>query len=140
MPDLIATYPMALLALGILAFSLTLQSFISGFYKNCVKKQMSGYPVEGTHDDLVYRIVRTHMNGVENFSAFFALSILAMIAGVGVTLLTWLIVVTVALRMLYWLLYYARIGTDSGGIRSITHVVALVVNLVIGVLVLLALI
>ena len=140
MPDLIATYPMALLALGILAFSLTLQSFISGFYKNGVKKQMSGYPVEGTHDDLVYRIVRTHMNGVENFSAFFALSILAMIAGVGVTLLTWLIVVTVALRMLYWLLYYARIGTDSGGIRSITHVVALVVNLVIGVLVLLALI
>lgn len=140
MPDLIATYPMALLALGILAFSLTLQSFIAGFYKNGVKKQMSGYPVEGTHDDLVYRIVRTHMNGVENFSAFFALSILAMIAGVGVTLLTWLIVVTVALRMLYWLLYYARIGTDSGGIRSITHVVALVVNLVIGVLVLLALI
>ena len=140
MPDLIATYPMALLALGILAFSLTLQSFISGFYKNGVKKQMSGYPVEGTHDDLVYRIVRTHMNGVENFSAFFALSILVMIAGVGVTLLTWLIVVTVALRMLYWLLYYARIGTDSGGIRSITHVVALVVNLVIGVLVLLALI
>ena len=140
MPDLIATYPMALLALGILAFSLTLQSFISGFYKNGVKKQMSGYPVEGTHDDLVYRIVRTHMNEVENFSAFFALSILAMIAGVGVTLLTWLIVVTVALRMLYWLLYYARIGTDSGGIRSITHVVALVVNLVIGVLVLLALI
>ncbi|MGR3341824.1 MAG: MAPEG family protein [Paracoccaceae bacterium] len=140
MPDLIATYPMALLALGILAFSLTLQSFIAGFYKNGVKKQMSGYPVEGTHDDLVYRIVRTHMNGVENFSAFFALAILAMIAGVGVTLLTWLIVVTVALRMLYWLLYYARIGTDSGGIRSITHVVALVVNLVIGVLVLLALI
>ena len=140
MPDLIATYPMALLALGILAFSLTLQSFISRFYKNGVKKKMSGYPVEGTHDDLVYRIVRTHMNGVENFSAFFALSILAMIAGVGVTLLTWLIVVTVALRMLYWLLYYARIGTDSGGIRSITHVVALVVNLVIGVLVLLALI
>ena len=101
---------------------------------------MSGYPVEGTHDDLVYRIVRTHMNGVENFSAFFALSILAMIAGVGVTLLTWLIVFTVALRMLYWLLYYGRIGTDSGGIRSITHVVALVINLFIGVLVLLALI
>ena len=140
MPDLIATYPMALLALGILAFSLTLQSFIAGAYKNGIMKQMSGYPVEGTHDDLVYRIVRTHMNGVENFSAFFALSILAMIAGVGVSLLTWLIVVTVALRMLYWLLYYARIGADSGGIRSITHVVALVVNLVIGVLVLLALI
>ena len=135
----VATYPTALLALGILAFSLTLQSFISAAYKNGIKSQMSGYPVEGTHDDLVYRIVRTHMNGVENFSAFFALSILAMIASVSVQWLTWLIIGTVALRMLYWLLYYARIGGDSGGIRSITHVVALVVNLAIGVMVLLAL-
>ncbi|MGR3291892.1 MAG: MAPEG family protein, partial [Paracoccaceae bacterium] len=129
----------ALLALALLAFALTLQSFIAGAYKNGIMKQMSGYPVEGTHDDLVYRIVRTHMNGVENFSAFFALSVLGMIASVNVKWLTWLILATVALRLLYWLLYYARIGADSGGIRSITHVVALVVNLIIGVMVLLAL-
>ena len=140
MADLVATYPTALLALAILAFTLTLQSFIAGFYKNGVMKQASGMPVEGTQDDLVYRIVRTHMNGVENFSAFFALSILGMIAGANVKWLTWLILATVALRMLYWLLYYARIGTDSGGIRSITHVVALVVNLAIAVMVLLTLV
>lgn len=139
MPDLIATYPTALLALGFLAFTLTLQSFIAGAYKNGIMGQLSGMPVEGTHDDLVFRIVRTHMNGVENFSAFFALSILGMVAGANVKWLTWLILATVALRMLYWLLYYARIGGDSGGIRSITHVIALVVNLVMGVMVLLAL-
>ncbi len=140
MAELVATYQTALLALAILAFTLVLQSFISGGFKNGIKSQMSGYPVEGTHDDLVFRIVRTHMNGVENFSAFFALSILGMMAGANVTWLTWLIVATVALRILYWILYYARVGGDSGGIRSITHVIALVVNLVLGIMVLLALI
>lgn len=140
MTDLVATYPTALLALAFLAFTLTLQSFIAGAYKNGVMKQASGMPVEGTPDDLVFRIVRTHMNGVENFSAFFALSILGIIAGANVKWLTWLILATVALRMLYWLLYYARIGTDNGGIRSITHVLALVVNLAIGVMALFALV
>ncbi len=139
MAELVSTYQTALLALAFLAFTLTLQSFISGAYKNGIMGQGSGMPVEGTQDDLVYRVVRTHMNGVENFSAFFALSILGIIAGANVKWLTWLIVATVALRMLYWLLYYARIGGDNGGIRSITHVLALVVNLAIGVMVMLAL-
>lgn len=140
MQDLTATYPTALLALAVLAFILILQSFIAGFYKNGVKKQDSGMIVQGTMDDLVFRVVRTHMNGVENFSAFFAASLLAMIAGVGVKWLTWLIVATVVLRVIYWVLYYARIGADNGGIRSITHVVTLVVNLVIGVMAVAALI
>lgn len=131
MENLVATYPTALLALAVLSFILILQGFIAGGYKNGVKAQSSGFPVEGTMDDLVFRIVRTHMNGVENFSAFFAASLLAMIAGAGATWLTWLIVATVVLRVIYWVLYYARIGGDNGGIRSITHVITLVLNLII---------
>lgn len=139
MAELVATYQTALLALAFLAFTLTLQSFIAGAYKNGVMKQASGMPVEGTQEDLVFRIVRTHMNGVENFSAFFALSILGIIAGANVKWLTWLILATVALRMVYWVLYYLRIGSDNGGLRSNTHVLALVVNLVMAVMVLFAL-
>ena len=139
MENIIATYPTALLALAVLSFILILQSFIAGAYKNGVMKQNSGSPVEGTMDDLVFRIVRTHMNGVENFSAFFAASLLAMMAGASVKWLTWLVVATVALRILYWVLYYARIGGDNGGIRSITHVVALILNLIIGVMGIIAL-
>lgn len=131
MENLVTTYQTALLALAVLAFILMLQSFIAGAYKNGVMKQNSGAPVEGTMDDLVFRIVRTHMNGVENFSAFFAASILAMIAGANVKWLTWLIIATVVLRVIYWVLYYARVGTDNGGARSITHVVALIVNMAI---------
>ena len=132
MENLVASYPTALLALAVLSFILILQSFIAGAYKNGVMKQNSGSPVEGTMDDLVFRIVRTHMNGVENFSAFFAASLLAMIAGANVQWLTWLVVGTVALRIVYWALYYGRIGGDNGSIRSITHVLALVLNLIIG--------
>ena len=132
MENLIATYPTALLALAVLAFILMLQSFVAGGYKNGVMKQNSGSPVEGTMDDLVFRIVRTHMNGVENFSAFFAASLLAMMAGASVKWLTWLVVGTVVLRVIYWVLYYARLGADNGGARSITHVLSLELNLIIG--------
>lgn len=140
MQNLTTDYSTALLALAILAFILMLQSFIAGGYKNGVKAQNSGMPVEGDMGDLVFRIVRTHLNGVENFSALFAASLLAMIAGANATWLTWLIIASVALRVLYWLLYYARIGKDNGGVRSMTHVLALILNLAIGVMAVIALI
>lgn len=139
MQDLTTTYPTALLALAVLAFTLMVQSFIAGGYKNGIKSQDSGMPVQGDMNNLVFRVVRTHMNGVENFSALFAASILAMIGGANASWLTWLIIASVGLRMLYWALYYGRIGADNGGMRSMTHVIALVLNLAIGVMAMLAL-
>ncbi len=138
MENLIATYQTALLALGALTLALVVQSFIAGLVKNGIKGQDAGAAVLGDFNDSTFRIVRTHMNGVENFSALFAASILAMMAGADPRWLTWLVLAAVGLRLLYWPFYYARIGKDNGGPRSIIHVLALVVNIVIAVMALLA--
>lgn len=134
MPDLVSTYQTALLALGVLSLALVVQSFISGLVKNGIKAQPSGIPVAGDINDQTFRIVRTHMNGVENFSALFAASFLAMLAGANPTWLTYLVVATVALRLIYWPIYYMRIGKDDGGLRSIVHVIALVGNIAIAIM------
>ncbi|MFT4716126.1 MAG: putative MAPEG superfamily protein [Paracoccaceae bacterium] len=133
MPELVATYQTALLALAVLALALVVQSFISGLVKNGIKAQPSGVPVTGDISDSTFRIVRTHMNGIENASALFAASLLAMIAGADAQWITWLVLAAVALRLVYWPLYVFRIGKDGAGLRTFTHVIALVVNIVIAV-------
>jgi len=139
MPDLVAAYQTAFLALGVFTLALVVQSFIAGLVKNGIKAQPAGIAVAGDISDQTFRIVRTHMNGIENYSAFFAASLIAMLAGANATWLTWLILASVALRLLYWPVYVFRIGKDGGGLRSNMHVAALILNMAIAVMALLAL-
>ncbi len=134
MPELVATYSTALLALAVLATALAVQSWIAGLYKNGIGAQAPGVPVTGDISDKTFRIVRVHMNGIENASALFAASLLAMIAGAHVTTLTILVVATVVLRLAYWPIYTMRIGKDGGGLRSNTHVLSVSLNIAIGLL------
>lgn len=138
MQDLIATYQTALLALGTLTLAIVIQSFIAGLFKNGIGGQPAGVDVTGDINDSTFRIVRTHLNSIENFSALFAASILAMMAGANAQWLTWLVLAAVGLRLIYWPIYYARFGKDGGGLRTITHVLALVANMAIAVMALMA--
>ncbi len=129
MQELITTYQTALLALGVLSLAVVVQSFIAGLVKNGISGQPAGVDVTGDISDRTFRIARTHLNSIENFSALFAASVLAMMAGANAQWLTWLVLAAVGLRLIYWPIYYARFGKDGGGLRSFVHVFALVANM-----------
>jgi len=140
MSELVVTYNTVVLALAVLTLVLVVQSFISGLVKNGIKGQPAGVAVAGDISDQTFRIARVHLNGVENFSALFAATLLAMMVGVGVQVLTWLVLIAVGLRIIYWPIYVFRIGKDDGGLRSIVHVLVLVLNIAIALMAVLALI
>jgi uncharacterized MAPEG superfamily protein len=139
MPDFLAPYASALLALGLLTLAQTAQGFLAGLIKNGMEKQPPGMALEGGYADFGWRVARTYMNGVENYAAIVGAALLAMIAGANPALVAWLVWIIVGLRLAYWPIYYAGIGAHGGGIRSVVFVASVVANVVLAAVAVLAL-
>ncbi|WP_165775675.1 MAPEG family protein [Paramylibacter kogurei] len=139
MPELVATYSTALLALGVLTLLMVVQATIAGIVKNVISGQPAGVTVRGNIEHRTFRVVRSHENSVENFSALMAASLLAMIAGASPTWVTYLVVAAVVLRLLHWVFYVMRIGPDAGGPRTIAYVLGLLINLALAIMAIIAL-
>ncbi|GHA52343.1 hypothetical protein GCM10008927_17180 [Amylibacter ulvae] len=139
MPELVANYSTALLALAVLSFVMVIQATIAGIVKNVISGQDAGVTVRGNIEHRTFRVVRSHENSVENFSALMAASLLAMIAGASPVWVTYLVVSAVVLRMLHWVFYVMRVGADAGGPRTIAYVAGLLINLALALLAIIAL-
>lgn len=121
MDTLIANYHTGLVAMGVLALAVLVQSFIAGYQKNVIAGHPPGREPDCDYDDRTFRISRTFHNSLENLSVFVLTAILAMIAGADPTIVNGLIVAHVVLRLLFWFFYYTQFGKFGGGPRTFTY-------------------
>lgn len=131
-PHLTAYVP-ALYALTLLCLAVLIQGFLAGVLGFAGGEETAGLPLRGDHSKLSFRAIRTYQNSTENFSVLIATTLLAIIAGVGVTFVNVVVWLHVATRLVYWGVYYAGIGKVGGGVRTITYVAALFMNIVLAV-------
>ena len=129
-PPLTEYHP-ALLALTILCLAVLVQALLAGVLGLGRSDEEPGKPLKGAHDDLSFRILRTYANSTENLSAFAIIVFLSIIVGVGPGLVNWLAGIHVALRLVYWVVYYSGVGKVAGGARTITYASGLFANLIL---------
>lgn len=127
-------YQPTFLWLLVLCLAVLVQSFLAGVLGFGKDEEVPGVPLKGSHSDASFRILRTYANSTENFSVFVATTFLAILAGVGVAAVNWLVGLHVVLRIVYWVVYYRGIGKVAGGPRTITYVAAYLMNVILAVL------
>lgn len=133
MPQVVA-YQMALSALALLCVMVLAQSFLAGALGLGRSDEVPGRPLKGDHKDFSFRVLRTYGNSTENFSVFFATTLLAVLSGVSPVWVNWLVALHVLFRMIYWAVYYGGIGKSAAGARTITYVMGWLVNAVLAVM------
>ena len=131
---LLTPYQPAFLWLLVLCLVVLIQSFLAGALGLGKGDEVPGIPLKGTHSDSSFRILRTYANSTENFSVLVATTFLAILAGVGVAAVNWLVGLHVVLRIAYWVVYYRGIGKAAGGPRTIVYVAAFLMNVILAVL------
>jgi len=130
MPQLIAYQP-AILAVAVLCLAVLVQSFLAGALGLGKGEEIPGRPLKGDHGNFSFRVLRTYANSTENFSVFVATTVIAIIAGVSPWIVNWLVGLHVAVRLIYWGVYYGGIGKVSAGPRTIVYVLGWLLNTVL---------
>lgn len=133
MPQL-AAYGAAFAALIILALAVLTQGFLAGVLGLARGEEIAGMPLRGDHGKLSFRVLRTYGNSTENFSVMIATTLLAIVAGVAPSLVNWLVGLHVAIRLLYWAVYYSGVGKVTAGARTFTYVAAFLMNVILALL------
>jgi uncharacterized MAPEG superfamily protein len=96
---LLTPYQPAFVGLSVLCLVVLVQSFPAGVLGLGSGDEVPGQPLKGAHSDKSFRILRTYANSTENLSVFVTTSLLAILAGVGVMAVNWLVGLHVALRI-----------------------------------------
>ena len=127
----LAGYKPAFIAVGILCLIVMIQSFLAGVLALAPGHEIAGHPLKGTYEDKAFRIMRTYANSTENLPALLGAFVLAILAGVSVTLVNWLVGLHLLFRLIHWFAYYGAIGKPNGGPRTIAYVGGLLTNIVL---------
>ena len=130
LPHLIDYQP-SFLALALLCMAVLIQSFLSAPLAFVNEEQIPGMPLNGGHDLLSFRVLRTYANSVENLPVFGLAVLLAIILGVSAVMVNWLAAIHVAFRFAFWMAYYCGIGRIAGGPRTLFYVGGLLANIVL---------
>jgi len=93
---------------------------------------LSGPVIPADDDSLLYRIDRVHLNSVEALAPFVIPAVLAMMVGVGPTILASLVWLHLAVRVVHLAVYIRGGNAAKGGsVRTILYVSGAVVTLVL---------
>jgi uncharacterized MAPEG superfamily protein len=93
---------------------------------------LSGPVIPADDDNLLYRIDRVHLNSVEALASFVVPAVLAMMVGVGPTILAVLVWMHLAIRLVHLAVYLRGGNAAKGGsVRTILYVSGAVVTLVL---------
>jgi uncharacterized MAPEG superfamily protein len=109
---------------GVLALCLTsvLLAINSGYSKGRAGA-LSGPVLPADDGNLLFRIDRVHLNGVEALAPFVVPAVLAMMVGVGPTLLAVLVWIHVVIRLAHLVIYLRGGDAAKGGsVRTILYV------------------
>ena len=122
-------YKIALISLTVLLIVVLIQNFLSAYFKIVKAEQPPGLAATGTNEDFTFRVYRSHMNSIENLSAFVACVFIAMVAGANPTWVNLLATIHVIARIGFWMIYLSGIGKVAGGPRTMVFVIGWAVNL-----------
>ena len=132
-PQLLAYQP-AFLSLILLCLMVLIQGFLAGAIGYAKSEEIPGRPLQGTHKDQSFRIIRTYGNSTETLTMLLAAAFLAMLAGVNPTFVNWLVGLHLLVRIAYSGVYYAGYGKTGGGARTIIYVIGLFTNIALALL------
>ena len=129
----LAAYSPTFVALILLCLVVLVQSFLAGVLGLGGGEEVAGMPLKGDHTKLSFRLMRTYGNSTENLSVMVATTLLAVLAGVGATLVNWLVGLHLLFRLVYWAVYSSGAGKVAGGTRTITYVIGYFMNVILAV-------
>ncbi|MCB1582918.1 MAG: MAPEG family protein [Marinicella sp.] len=132
-------YHWALLALSVLVLMVLIQNFLTAPLAFLKGEQTPGEPLKGNHQQLSFRVLRTHANSVENIAVFGFALLLAILATANPSWVNGLAIGHVIFRMAFWAVYYSGIGKVAGGLRTMCFVGGLTSNIILGFFALVAL-
>jgi len=118
---------------GVLALCLVsvLLAIHSGYSKGRAGA-LSGPVLPADDGNLLYRIDRVHMNSVEALAPFIVPAVLAMLVGVGPTILAVLVWLHVAIRLIHLVIYVRGGNAAKGGsVRTILYVSGALVTVIL---------
>src|SRR4051794_37992257 len=117
-----AAYSLSIVGMLVLCFLSILLAVYSGSSKGRAGA-LSGPVLPADDDNLLYRIDRVHLNSVEALAPFVVPAVLAMMVGVGPTLLAVLVWIHVAIRLAHVAIYLRGGNAAKGGsVRTVLYV------------------
>lgn len=139
LPDWASGYRLAIVALAVLCLMVLIQTVLGVIFGMIVGREEPGGKYVGGYDEFGFRTLRTHLNSTETLAVFAISLLLALFAKVSPEWVNGLAILYVATRILYWILYYAGVGRNKGGPRTIIFVAGWATNVVLATLALFSL-
>jgi uncharacterized MAPEG superfamily protein len=126
-----AAYSLSIVGVLFLCFLLIVLAVYSGASKGRAGA-LSGPVVPADDDNLLYRIDRVHMNGVEALTPFVVPAVLAMLMGVRPATLATLVWIYIAIRLTHLAVYLRGGNAAKGGsIRTVLYVSGALVTIIL---------
>ena len=92
------------------------------------------------YENPMYRLNRSHQNGVENMAAAAIVLFAAILVGVSAWWTNLLMIVFLATRILYVLIYAQKVGNPTQGMRTFVYVAGWAMLVILAILALLKLV
>ena len=127
----LSAYEPAIFALALLCLAVLTQALLTAPFAFLKEEQAPGMPLQGDHNLLSFRVLRTHSNSAESLPVFGFSLLIAVLVGVAAPLVNWLAAIHVASRLFFWAIYYSGVGKVAGGPRTIAFVGGALSNLIL---------
>lgn len=125
-------YSSSLLVLTLLVLMVVIQSLVATAAHRKQKQYVPGIVDESLdHHSFVFRSHRTFQNSLENVPLFVLTAILAIFIGVSSSTLFWSVLIYSAARLIHMVLFYAIATNANPSPRSYFYVIALLVQVVL---------
>ena len=125
-------YLLSICGLLLMLFTMLLQTLIATGAHRKQAQYVPGVVSETLgHDSFVFRSHRTFRNSLENAPIMFATAVLAMLSGLGPTVLAATVWIFTIARILHMVLYYAIATEKNPSPRSFFYAIAMLTNLVL---------
>lgn len=139
LPDWVGGYRPAIAASMVLCLLVLTQAVLGVIFGIVVGREEPGGKLKGDYSEFGFRTLRTYLNSTETIAVFAFSLLLAMIAGASPGWVNWLAVLYVAARGLHGAFYYAGLGPNIAGPRTMAFVFCWSINVLLAVVALFAL-
>ncbi|MBP0579660.1 MAPEG family protein [Labrys sp. LIt4] len=126
-----AAYTFSIIGVLVLCLVSVVLAVTSGYSKGRAGA-LSGPVLPADDENLLYRIDRVHLNSVEAIAPFVVPAVLAMMVGVGPTLLAVLVWLHVAIRLAHVAVYLRGGNAAKGGsVRTVLYVSGAAITMIL---------
>jgi uncharacterized MAPEG superfamily protein len=139
LPDWVSGYRPAIAASMVLCLLVLTQTVLGVIFGIVVGPEEPGGKYKGDYGEFGFRTLRSYSNSTETIAVFAFSLLLAMIAGASPGWVNWLAVLYIVARVFHWVFYYAGLGPNIGGPRTVAFVLGWIINVLLAVIALFAL-